>query len=177
MDLSEDEDSRKGGLNLAVRLGHQFQSSPGRRLRMATPFKSIWSHASFAIELRDAVQSFAWSIASELSAVNRRLFSPTPRRREKITRIVPILFQTTSDGRRAMINGRLMNTSGRNYDVQTSPPFFCSPSVENDVAHRVKTKTQADLFKTKTYKVRPSLFFVLPSIGSDEPDQIKAEIK
>jgi hypothetical protein len=77
----------------------------------------------------------------------------------------------------AMINGRLMNTSERNYDVRTSPLFFCSPSVESDVAHRVKTKTQADLFKTKTHKIRPSLFFGLPSIDSNEPDQIKAKTK
>jgi hypothetical protein len=75
----------------------------------------------------------------------------------------------------AMINGRLMTRAGRNYDVQTSPLFFCSPSVESDVAHRVKTKTQADLFKTKTHKVRPSLFFGFPPIDSDAPDQIKAK--
>jgi hypothetical protein len=62
-------------------------------------------------------------------------------------------------------------------DARTSPLFFRLPSVESDVADRIKTKTQADLFKTKTHKARPSLFFGLPSIDSDEPDQIKAKTK
>ena len=62
-------------------------------------------------------------------------------------------------------------------DVRTSPIFFGLSSIESNVDGWVKTKTQTDLFKTEIHKVRPSLFFVLPSIGSDEPDQIKAEIK
>ena len=62
-------------------------------------------------------------------------------------------------------------------DVRTSPLFFGLSSIESDVDGRIKTKTQADLFKTKTYKVRPSLFFGVLSIDSDEPDQIKAKTK
>lgn len=62
-------------------------------------------------------------------------------------------------------------------DVRTSPLFFALPSIESDVADRIKTKIQADQFKTKTHKVRFSLFFGLPSIDSDEPDQIKAKTK
>ena len=73
--------------------------------------------------------------------------------------------------------GGCVNTSGGNYDVRTSSLFFCLRSIESDVADRIKTKTQADLFKTKTHKVRPSLFFGLPSIDSDEADQIKAKAK
>ena len=55
--------------------------------------------------------------------------------------------------------------------------FFVFPALRSDVADRIKTKTQADLFKTKTHKLRPSLFFGLPSIDRDEPYQIKAKTK
>jgi hypothetical protein len=62
-------------------------------------------------------------------------------------------------------------------DVRTSPLFFGLPSIKSDVADWIKTKAQADLFKTKAPKVGPSLFVGLPSIDSDEPDQIKAKTK
>ena len=62
-------------------------------------------------------------------------------------------------------------------DVRTSPLFFGLSSIESDVDGRIKSKTQADLFKTETHKVRPSLFFGVPSTESDKPDHIKAKTK
>jgi hypothetical protein len=73
-----------------------------------------------------------------------------------------------------MIDGRLCEHEWQELrDVRTSPLFFGLPSIESDVAARIKTKTQGDPFKTKTHKVRPSLFFGLTSLDSDEPDQTR----
>jgi hypothetical protein len=62
-------------------------------------------------------------------------------------------------------------------DVRTSPIFFGLSSIESNVDGWVKTKTQTDLFKTEIHKVRPSLFFGVPSTESDKPDHIKAKTK